>query len=269
MADEKELTTRATDFSAWYNEVITRAELADYCPVRGCMVIRPNGYAIWEQMQRALDDMFKDTGHQNAYFPLFIPQSFLQGGGARRGLRAGDGGGHPRRRQGAGGAARRPAHLRDDHLLDVRQVDPELPRPAAADQPVGQRGALGDAHAALPAHHRVPLAGGPHRARHGGRGGSRRRGRCSASTARFMEEWMAMPVRHRPQDRQRAVRRRAAHLLLRSADAGQQGAAGRHQPQPRAELRQGVRGHVPDRGRAGWTTSGTRPGACPRGWSAG
>jgi prolyl-tRNA synthetase len=77
MAEVKALTARATDFSAWYNELIARAELADYSPVRGCMVIRPNGYAIWEQMQRALDQMFKDTGHQNAYFPLFIPQSFL------------------------------------------------------------------------------------------------------------------------------------------------------------------------------------------------
>jgi prolyl-tRNA synthetase len=77
MADNKALTTRAADFSAWYNELIARAELADYSPVRGCMVIRPNGYAIWEQMQRTLDQMFKDTGHQNAYFPLFIPQSFL------------------------------------------------------------------------------------------------------------------------------------------------------------------------------------------------
>src|SRR6266704_1162073 len=77
MAENKALTLRAVDFSAWYNELIARAELADYSPVRGCMVIRPNGYAIWEQMQRALDQMFKDTGHQNAYFPLFIPQSFL------------------------------------------------------------------------------------------------------------------------------------------------------------------------------------------------
>jgi prolyl-tRNA synthetase len=77
MAESKALTTRAVDFSAWYNELIARAELADYSPVRGCMVIRPNGYAIWEQMQGALDQMFKDTGHQNAYFPLFIPQSFL------------------------------------------------------------------------------------------------------------------------------------------------------------------------------------------------
>jgi prolyl-tRNA synthetase len=77
MADDKKLTPRAKDFSAWYNEVVLRSELADYSPVRGCMVIRPNGYGIWERMQRALDDMFKETGHKNAYFPLFIPESFL------------------------------------------------------------------------------------------------------------------------------------------------------------------------------------------------
>jgi prolyl-tRNA synthetase len=76
MSDQK-LTSRAADFSAWYNEVVLRAELADYSPVRGCMVIRPAGYGIWERMQRALDRMFKDTGHQNAYFPLLIPESFL------------------------------------------------------------------------------------------------------------------------------------------------------------------------------------------------
>ncbi|MES2177736.1 MAG: proline--tRNA ligase [Gemmatimonadota bacterium] len=77
MADDKKLTTRAKDFSAWYNEVVLKAEMADYSPVKGCMVIRPNGYGIWERMQRALDDMFKATGHQNAYFPLFIPESYL------------------------------------------------------------------------------------------------------------------------------------------------------------------------------------------------
>ncbi len=77
MSDNKAITTRAADFSAWYNELIMRAELADYSPVRGCMVIRPNGYAIWEQIQANLDRMFKETGVQNAYFPLFIPQSFL------------------------------------------------------------------------------------------------------------------------------------------------------------------------------------------------
>ena len=77
MAQAQRITPRAQDFSAWYNDVIMQAELADYSPVRGCMVIRPNGYGIWELMQRALDDMFKATGHQNAYFPLFIPMSFL------------------------------------------------------------------------------------------------------------------------------------------------------------------------------------------------
>ena len=77
MADDKKLTTRAEDFSAWYNETVLRAELADYSPVRGCMVIRPRGYGIWERMQRQLDFAFKDTGHQNAYFPLLIPESFM------------------------------------------------------------------------------------------------------------------------------------------------------------------------------------------------
>ncbi|MBE3037527.1 MAG: proline--tRNA ligase, partial [Chloroflexi bacterium] len=72
------LTKRVDDYSQWYIDVVTRAEMADYAPVKGCMVIRPWGYAIWERMQRALDDMFKATGHQNAYFPLLIPQSFLQ-----------------------------------------------------------------------------------------------------------------------------------------------------------------------------------------------
>jgi prolyl-tRNA synthetase len=77
MGNEQGITPRAEDFSAWYNDVIMRAELADHSPVRGCMVIRPHGYAIWELMQGALDDRFKQTGHKNAYFPLFIPQSFL------------------------------------------------------------------------------------------------------------------------------------------------------------------------------------------------
>ncbi len=77
MADDKGLTPRAKDFSSWYNEVVLRAELADYSPVRGSMVIRPWGYTLWENMQRALDDKFKETGHQNAYFPLLIPLSFI------------------------------------------------------------------------------------------------------------------------------------------------------------------------------------------------
>ena len=72
------LTPRQEDFSKWYNEVVQRAELADYSPVRGSMVIRPYGYTLWENIQSALDRRFKATGHVNAYFPLFIPMSFLQ-----------------------------------------------------------------------------------------------------------------------------------------------------------------------------------------------
>src|SRR3989338_7014917 len=74
----EKITTREKDFSAWYLDVIQHAKLADYSPVKGCMVIRPNGYAIWEKIQRGLDRRFKETGHQNAYFPLLIPESFIK-----------------------------------------------------------------------------------------------------------------------------------------------------------------------------------------------
>ncbi len=74
----KGITKRSEDYSRWYTDVIAAAKLADYSPVRGCMVIRPNGYAIWEKMQAGLDKMFKETGHVNAYFPCFIPESFMK-----------------------------------------------------------------------------------------------------------------------------------------------------------------------------------------------
>ncbi len=73
----KDFTKRADNYSQWYNELVIKADLAENSAVRGCMVIKPYGYAIWEKMQAALDKMFKDTGHQNAYFPLFIPKSFF------------------------------------------------------------------------------------------------------------------------------------------------------------------------------------------------
>lgn len=72
------ITRRSEDFAQWYNDVVRRAELADYAPVRGCMAIRPYGYALWENIQRSLDRRFKETGHRNAYFPMFIPYSFIQ-----------------------------------------------------------------------------------------------------------------------------------------------------------------------------------------------
>ena len=73
----KEITSRSENYSEWYQDLVIKADLAENSAVRGCMVIKPYGYAIWEKMQRALDQMFKDTGHSNAYFPLFIPKSFF------------------------------------------------------------------------------------------------------------------------------------------------------------------------------------------------
>jgi prolyl-tRNA synthetase len=73
----KNITPRDTDYSQWYLDIVKEAQLAEHSPVRGCMVIKPTGYALWENMQAELDRMFKETGHQNAYFPLFIPKSFL------------------------------------------------------------------------------------------------------------------------------------------------------------------------------------------------
>jgi len=73
----KGITSKDEDYSQWFNDLVIKADLAEYAPVRGCMIIKPYGYSIWEKMQAALDKMFKDTGHSNAYFPLFIPKSFF------------------------------------------------------------------------------------------------------------------------------------------------------------------------------------------------
>ena len=73
----EQLTKRSDNYAQWYQDLVTKADLAENSVVRGCMVIKPYGYAIWEKMQQYLDKMFKDTGHVNAYFPLFIPKSFF------------------------------------------------------------------------------------------------------------------------------------------------------------------------------------------------
>ena len=73
----KAIPNRSEDYSLWYNELVKKAGFAENSPVRGCMVIKPYGFAIWEKMQDILDKMFKETGHSNAYFPLFIPKSFF------------------------------------------------------------------------------------------------------------------------------------------------------------------------------------------------
>ena len=180
--EERNQSDPAEDYPEWYQQVIKAADLAENSPVRGCMVIKPWGWGIWENMQRVLDGMFKDTGHENAYFPLFIPISFLEKeaehveGFAKEcavvthhRLEPGPDGRLVPAGQ-AGRTADRASHERDDHRGHVRPVGPVLSRPADPDQPVGERRALGDAHAAVPADDRVPLAGRPHRPRHRSRG---------------------------------------------------------------------------------------------------
>jgi len=75
----KEIASKEEDFSQWYIDIVKKADLADYTPVKGCMVIKPYGYALWENMQQCLDRRIKATGHKNAYFPLFIPESLKKG----------------------------------------------------------------------------------------------------------------------------------------------------------------------------------------------
>ncbi len=185
--DDNKITTRAANYSDWYLDIVNRAGLAENSDVRGCMVIKPNGYAIWENMQRALDGLFKDTRPRQRLLPAVHSQELL-----------------PKEEQMAEGFAKECAvvtHYRlrsvdgkievdpeaklEEELIvrptsetiiwnTLQELDSELPRPAAAHQPVVQRRPLGDAHAAVPAHGGVPLAGRPHRPRHAK--GSRRRG---------------------------------------------------------------------------------------------
>ena len=137
-----EITPRDTDFAQWYTDVIKKTDLVDYAPVRGCMVMKPYGYAIWELIQKDLDRRFKETGHQNVYMPMLIPESLL--------LKEAD------------RAYGYTPHQRDDVLHDVFQVGTELARSANEVQPVVLCNALGKDHASVPAHGRVPVAGRPH-----------------------------------------------------------------------------------------------------------
>jgi len=221
MADErpampKAITRKSEDFDRWYTDTVRRAELADYAPVRAAwssaLRVRTLG-----AIQRALDDMLKRTGHENMYFRSSSRVVSAQGGRARRGLRSRGGLGDPGRAEGARGAAGDPADLGDDHLLDVRGLDPQLPRPPRAHQPVGQRDALGEAHSALPADLRVPLAGGAHLPRDPRAGG--RRGRHRARVLPRAGRGVARhPGDPGPQDRVGEVRRRRVHPLDRGDD---------------------------------------------------
>ena len=233
------------------------------------MVIRPYGYAIWELIQQALDRAVQGDRPRQRVLPAVHPREPAEEGGrARRGLRAAGRVRHARRRRGARGAAGRPADVRGDHRHDVRQVDPVVARSADPDQPVGERRPLGEGDAAVPAHDRVPLAGRAHGARDRGGGRGRDAEDPRRSTRTSCESELGDAGRQGPEEREREVRRRAAHLLDRGADGRRPRAAGGHVAQPRAELRQGVRHQVPGARQVACSTSGARPGACRRGWSA-
>jgi prolyl-tRNA synthetase len=165
--------TRSEDFPEWYQQVIKASDLAERSPVRGCMVIKPWGYALWENIVRRLDDMFKATGVKNAYFPLFIPLPFLE-----------------KEAEHVEGFAKECAVVthhrlkKDDRGRLVpggRLTEPLVVRPtsetiigdsfsAPFDQPVEQRGALGNAHADFSSDQRILMAGRPHGPCHAGGG---------------------------------------------------------------------------------------------------
>ncbi len=141
------------DFAQWYTDIVKKAELGDYSSVKGCMIVRPYGQALWENIQHILDAMFKKTGHENVAMPMFIPESLLQKEKRpRRGLCAGSSLGHPRRLRGAGGASVRSSDFGDAVLRALRKDHSLLARSAEAVQPVVHGGPLGKDHPSVPAH---------------------------------------------------------------------------------------------------------------------
>ena len=248
--------TREENYAEWYQQVIRAADLAENSAVRGCMVIKPWGYALWENMQRALDDMFKATGHQNAYFPLFIPLSFLQKEAAH-----------------VEGFAKECAVV-THHRLEAGP-DGKLVPAGELDEPLIVRPTsetiIGDAFSRWVQSYRdLPLlinqwanvvrwemrtrmflrtaeflwqeGHTAHAITRGSGRGDDAHARCLCDVRRRVDGGAGDSRR---EDRRRALSRRRADLLHRSDDAGPQGVAGWHQSLPGAELRQGQRDSVP------------------------
>jgi hypothetical protein len=147
--------TRNEDYPEWYQQVIKASDMAERSPVRGCMVIKPWGYALWENIVQAMDNLFKATGVRNAYFPLFIPLSFFEKEAEHVACRS------------AGGAFGRAPDIRDHYRRFIFQMGEQLSRFADTDQPVGQCCALGNADPDIFKDQRIFVAGGTHRTRNG------------------------------------------------------------------------------------------------------
>ena len=204
----KDLTKRSENYSQWYNELVVKADLAEQSAVRGCMVIKPYGYAIWEKMQRQLDDMFKETGHVNAYFPLLIPKSFLsreaehvEGFAKECAVVT-----HYRLKNdpNGGGVVVDPAAKLEEELIirptsetiiwnTYQELDQFIPRPAYLVQPVGKRVPLGNAYPSVPPYRRIPLAG-RHTAHATREEAEEEAVKMLNVYAEFAEKYMAVPV---------------------------------------------------------------------------
>ena len=197
MAQDKkveQITNMEDDFAQWYTDICRKAELVEYASVKGFTILRPYGYAIWENIQRIMDGEFKKTGHENVAMPVLIPREPAEEGGrAGQRLRARGGLGHDGRQREAGGAPGVPPHIRDHVLRPLAQCAPDLPPAPDALQPVVLRHPLGKDHAPVPAQPRVLVAGGPHhpRDRRGGPGRDRAAAQCYAD---FFENVLAIPV---------------------------------------------------------------------------
>ncbi len=240
-----EITPRSQDFSKWYLDVVRRAELADYSPVKGCMVIRPYGYAIWELIQQALDRRIKATGHVNAYFPLFIPESLLNKeaehveGFAPQVAYVTHGGGEELEEK----LVVRPTSEAIIGTMYAKWVQSWRDLPILINQ-----------WANVVRWEKVtrPFLRTTEFLWQEGHTAHETDDEAEDETLKILhlyketvETEMAVPVVEGHEEREREVRRRAAHLLDRSADGRRPRAAGRHLAQPRPEFRQGVRHHVP------------------------
>ena len=272
--------TREDNFPEWYQAVVDQADLAETSPVRGCMIIKPWGWGIWELVQASLDKRIKETGHENCYFPLFIPISFIaqeashvEGFAKEMAVVT-----HHRLKAVDGKLVVDPASELEEPLVvrptsetiigdAFRRWVAVLSRPADPHQSMGQRRALGNAHPDVPAHHRIPLAGGPYRPRHQGR-----RTRRNAEDARSLSRAGRGRAGHagggRREAGERAFPGRGFDLLDRGDDAGRQGPAGRHLALSREPISRGRRTSATSRRPASWNSATRRRGAYPRGSSA-
>ena len=146
----EDITSMDVDFAQWYTDIVKKAELIEYTSVKGCMVIRPYGYAIWENIQKILDKMFKDLGHENVCMPMFIPESLLN-----------------KEKDHVEGFAPEVAWVRNSFLRALCKHHPFIQRPSQALQPVGKRCKMGKDHTSLPQIKRISLAGRSYRSRYG------------------------------------------------------------------------------------------------------